>query len=157
LTVAVCDWFEAASVAALPGAIARVRQRPVAEVISLYSRFAPRITDAADGGSALASGACLAIADELCRAMAIVARQLAAPDRRCALVGSVARSAYISKALAETLRRRRIADLVEPALPPVGGAFLLARRRAGLRSPASLIAELIAGIRERVSAPPATQ
>lgn len=116
------------------------------EVKRLFGGMAPIVTGAAERGSPLAQSVCAAAADGLATGIRLLGGCFSGSEVRAALIGGLARSAPIARRvaalLAESGRPRYL--LVEPAIPPIGGAALLALGRAGVPIDAALTARLSA-------------
>ena len=108
--------------------------------------LAPTVMLAAEHGDAVAESILLAGAEELALMAGATATALDMPDASIVPIGGVAGNAryagLIRKAIERILPGARI---VEPALPPVGGAVLLALQGAGIPITDSLLARVAAG------------
>jgi len=99
-----------------------------------FGRFAPQITEAAVRESGVARRVCDRAAEQLRIGIELVGSNFSDREVEVAFIGSVIRSPYMSAKLGELLsaspsKRYRV---VEPQLPPVVGAVLLAYRELGL-------------------------
>ncbi|MNS41794.1 Glucosamine kinase GspK [compost metagenome] len=93
-----------------------------------FGRFTPRITEAAAQGSSTAMRVCDRAVSQIKVGAQILASSFASESVDVALIGSVANSSYISKALSGQLRlgSNRRYQVHRPVFSPVAGAVLLA-------------------------------
>jgi glucosamine kinase len=116
------------------------------DVKRLFGGMAPIVTSAAEHGSPLAQAICAAAADGLATGIRLLGGCFSGSEVRAALIGGLARSAPIARRvaaiLAEPAHPRYL--LLDPAIPPIGGAALLALARAGIPIDAALTARLAA-------------
>jgi glucosamine kinase len=98
--------------------------------------MAPLVTAAAEEGSGLARAVCDEIADRLSTGIRLVGSCFALPVVPVALVGGVARSGYLSRAVVKCLSSATGSryEVVEPVMPAVCGALLMALERLGIRN-----------------------
>jgi glucosamine kinase len=99
-----------------------------------YANLAPTVTAAALSGSPIARRVCDRAAAEIVVAILLVAGCFPCGDVPVALTGGVLGSDYIQGAVSNQIAcwpKRRL-QVVPPALPPVGGAVLLALKELGL-------------------------
>lgn len=115
--------------------------------IRLLSAFAPEVTGAAEGGSRLAQKVCGRAAEALATGIKLLGACFDSNRVRAALIGGVARSAYMKNAVARGLRNqaKKVYELADPALPSVLGAVVLAMGIAGITVNGGVIANLTEG------------
>ena len=114
------------------------------EIVHLYGSAAPLVTDAAQMGIPLAMAVCDDAISSLATGIRLVGGEFEKESVPYALIGSVARSAYIingiEKALA--LKRDKRFYMLGPTLPPVAGAVLLALQKLDVTADDELIERL---------------
>ena len=100
----------------------------------LFGQFAPHVTRAAEQGSSVAIRVCNRAAEQLRLGIELVGSSFVQRDVEVALIGSVICSTYMSGKLTELLMANPIKQyrVVEPQLPPVAGAILLAYKGLGI-------------------------
>lgn len=116
------------------------------DVKRLFGGMAPIVTSAAERGSPLAQSVCAAAADGLSTGIRLLGGCFSGSEVRAVLIGGLARSAPIARRVAAILAEPQHPRylLVEPAIPPIGGAALLALARVGVPIDAALTARLAA-------------
>jgi len=129
-------YFGAEDIAALKALRKKDFGMGSAQRMKLFGDFAPAVTQAALDGSRLAGEICARAAEETVEGIRLLGEGFAPSPVPVALVGSVANSAFMKSAVAALLREERNARyaLVEPALPPVLGAVLMAARLAKIEA-----------------------
>jgi glucosamine kinase len=139
--------------AALRAHVARTPERDEEQEKRAYNQLAPVITDAATAGSPLARLLCDRAAEEIATGVKIMGPLIAAPTVPVALIGGLARSAYVAGRVAELLARpgERRYQLQEPELTPVAGAALLALERAGVPIDDAVVASIAASPHARLA------
>ena len=118
------------------------------ERAKLLGDFAPVVTSAALNGSHLAEHICSGAAASLVTAIKIVGACFESDSVSVSLIGSVANSIFIKNKITESLSKKDTNKrylLVEPALPPVLGAILMAMKSSGISINDQIINNLRAG------------
>jgi glucosamine kinase len=114
------------------------------ETAHLYGSAAPLVTDAARTGIPLARAVCNDAVSNLATCIRLVGGTIEGESVPYALIGGVARSEYIMNGLekALALKRDKRFQLLEPRLPPVAGAVLLALQWQGMAIDDELVERL---------------
>jgi glucosamine kinase len=121
---------------------------PRKETFHLYGSAAPLVTDAARTGIPLARAVCNDAVSRLATGIRLVGGTFEDESVPYALIGGVARSEYITNELekALALKRDKRFHMLEPKLPPVAGAVLLALQRQGVAIEDELVGRLCNGL-----------
>ncbi len=136
-------YLRVASIAQLRELLLAQRHHDYRDVKRLFGGLAPIITSFAEIGSPLALAACARAATGLANGIRLLGACFTQRPVEVALMGGLARSGIISTQVGTILAAVPGAYLlVEPQLPPVHGAALLALRQAGISISAPLIASL---------------
>jgi glucosamine kinase len=116
-------------------------QRDSRTIIRLYSECAPLITAAAERGIPLACAVCDTAVTALARGVRLLGSLFTSDTVTYALIGSVARSAYVQQQLIQQLAQpaNRRYQPTEPTLAPEAGAALLALQRYGVTVTGAII------------------
>lgn len=122
--------FGVASLAELRELCARNTESPSPELNRQYGAFAPVVTRAAEVGSELARSVCGRAVEDMLTGLLLVSGGFRGEPISVALIGSVARCRFITRALERRLVSTRH-RLVAPALSPVAGAVLMGLRETG--------------------------
>jgi len=114
------------------------------EIVHLYGSAAPLVTDAAQMGIPLAMAVCDEAISSLATGIRLAGSTFEGESVPCALIGSVARSEYIRNELDKALayKRDKRFPVLEPRLPPVAGAVLLALQKLDVTVDDELIERL---------------
>ncbi len=142
LVASVLHHFGAATPAELRATLRAHRDRDLRETRKLFGALAPAITAAATT-SPLASAACDKAAAALARGIRLLAVDLGMQPTPVAPIGALATSDAIRSRLAHELPD---CDLVEPRLPPVGGAAIMALADAGVDPSEAILDRLAADL-----------
>jgi len=113
-------------------------------VIRAYGAGAPLVTAAAERSVPLACAVCTDAAKQLAQGVRLLGSLFALEPIPYALIGSVARSAYVQRQLTTALATptNHVYRFTEPILAPEAGAALLALQRQGSLIDARLIQRL---------------
>jgi glucosamine kinase len=100
-----------------------------------FGAMAQLVTEGATAGSPVAKAACDAASEGLCTGIRIVGARFSGTDIDVVLIGGVARSPYLQKAIAGCLQgdREHRYTIVEPAFTPEIGAAIMALENDGIR------------------------
>ncbi|REK71801.1 N-acetylglucosamine kinase [Paenibacillus paeoniae] len=103
----------------------------------LFGQFAPIVTEAAEGGSAIAIAVCDRAVRQLKVGIEMIGSFFESDTVAVAYTGSVISSAYVSRLLSEGLTQSSNKQYfpVKSGLSPVAGAVLLAYQELGLPAP----------------------
>jgi glucosamine kinase len=126
-------YWQVPDLSALREVVIEQSARDYRDVKRAYGGMAELVTAAA-GHSPLARGVCDHAARGLATGIRLLGRCFAGAEVPVVLIGGLARSPAMSAAIAELLggQLEKRYRLVEPALPPVAGAALLALRHLGI-------------------------
>jgi len=134
---AACAHFGVRSLAALRAFASENTDNPSPELKRRYSTFAPAVTHAAEVGSVLARAVCGRAAESVVTGVRLVGACFETAPVRVALIGSVARSPFMSAEITRQLAASRARyALVAPRLSPAAGAVLLGLRHLCAGAPA---------------------
>jgi len=114
--------------------------------IKLFGSFAPTVTKHALCGSQLAEEICCKAAADIATSIKLVGACFESDTVTVALIGSVANSELIKKNISKSLASKesnKIYHLVEPAVPPVFGAVIMAMHIAGAKTNEQIIANVV--------------
>jgi glucosamine kinase len=144
LVAQVLAYFEVADVAVLAKLVSTCEDLEHEQFVAHYSGLAPLITEAAWDQVPVARRVCDAAGESLALGIYLVGSQFETDPVKTALIGGVARSAYIQTHLRDRLGRKanKAYSLVTPALPPEAGAVLMALERCGISPSQALVERL---------------
>jgi glucosamine kinase len=142
LVASVLRHFGAATPAELRAHLRAHRHRDPRETTKIFGALAPAITAAATT-SPLAAAACDKAAAALAGGIRLLAVDLGMPRAAVAPIGALATSEAIRSRLVRDLPD---CDVVEPRLPPVGGAAIMALADAGVGATSAILDRLATGL-----------
>ena len=114
-----------------------------------FGSLAPSVTGAAMRGSQLAVQVCNKAVEDILTGVRIIGACFEAEPIPVALIGSVANSTYIKnkiKEILDTKENNKKYQLVEPALPPVLGAVIMAMQFNGIDLDSQILLNLQKGV-----------
>jgi len=146
LIQAVLGYFHVASLDELQQSVLTNFGSDKASTRRLYADLAPVVTIAASGGSPVARRVCYRIIEEIACAIYLIAGCFAMDRIPVALVGGVFSSEYVTAGLTTLLALwpKKTLQVVNPVLPPVAGAVLLALESVGMPVTPKVVENLMA-------------